>query len=142
MEFTGKIIMAGQVKSGVSQKSGNSWMTQDYVIEETVGNYPKRMCFSVFGEDRIKRMGISVGQELTVSFDIDAKEFNGKWYNELRAWKVESTRAELESQATEVSAQTASASTRQLTDEEREKIEQTKSLFDNGVKTDNSELPF
>lgn len=64
-------------------------MMQDYVIEETVGQYPKRMCFNVFGEDKIKNFNIQVGQELTVSFDVNAREYQGRWYNDIRAWKVE-----------------------------------------------------
>lgn len=89
MEFTGRIIAVLEARSGVARTTGNPWMMQDYVIEETVGQYPKRMCFNVFGEDKIKAMNIQVGQELTVSFDVNAREYQGRWYNDIRAWKVE-----------------------------------------------------
>ena len=52
--------------------------------------YPKRMVFEVFGEDRIKKFNVQQGQEVTVSFEIDAHEFNGRWFNEVRAWDVRS----------------------------------------------------
>lgn len=89
MEFTGRIIAVLEARSGTARSTGNPWMMQDYVIEETIGQYPKRMCFNVFGEDKIKNFNIQVGQELTVSFDVNAREYQGRWYNDIRAWKVE-----------------------------------------------------
>lgn len=88
MEFTGKIIAVLPARSGQAKSTGNPWMTQDYVIEETIGQYPKRMCFNVFGEDKIKQFNIQEGQELTVSFDINAREYQGRWYNDIRAWAI------------------------------------------------------
>lgn len=88
MEFTGRIIQVLPARSGQAKSTGNPWMTQDYVIEEAVGQYPKRMCFNVFGEEKIKQMNIQVGQELTVSFDVNAREYQGRWYNDIRAWAV------------------------------------------------------
>lgn len=87
MELTGKIIAVMPAKSGVSTKTGNNWMTQEYVIE-VPGQYPKRCAFSVFGEDRIKQFNIQSGDEVTIQFDIDAREFNGRWYNDVRAYNV------------------------------------------------------
>ncbi|MBQ7157622.1 MAG: DUF3127 domain-containing protein [Bacteroidaceae bacterium] len=88
MEISGKIIAVLEARSGQSAKTGSMWMSQEYVLE-TSEQYPKRMCFNVWGEDKIRQFGIQVGQELTVSFDIDAREYQGRWYNSLRAWKVE-----------------------------------------------------
>ena len=62
-------------------------MSQDYVIE-VPGQYPKKCVFRVFGEDRIKQFNIQMGEDLTVSFDIDAHEFNGRWFNDVRAFNV------------------------------------------------------
>jgi hypothetical protein len=63
-------------------------MKQEYVIE-VPGMYPRRCCFSLFGEDRIKQFALQVGeQNVTVQFDIDAHEHEGRWYNEIRAWNV------------------------------------------------------
>lgn len=89
MEFTGKIIAVLPERGGVS-RTGNEWKSQEYVIENH-DQYPRKMCFDVFGADKIAQFNIQVGQELTVSFDIDAREWNGRWFNSLRAWKVVAT---------------------------------------------------
>lgn len=88
MEFTGRIIKALEPRSGVSARTGNPWKMQDFVIEETMGQFPKRMVFNVFGEDNLNRFNIQEGQELTISFDVNAREYNGRWFNDIRAWNV------------------------------------------------------
>ena len=60
---------------------------QEYVLE-THEQYPKKLCFNVFGADKIAQFNIQAGDELTVSFDINAREYNGRWYNDIRAWRV------------------------------------------------------
>lgn len=87
MELTGKIIAVMPAKSGVSPKTGNNWMTQEYVIE-VPGQFPKRCAFSVFGEDRIKLFNIQNGEDITIQFDIDAREYNGRWFNDVRTYAV------------------------------------------------------
>ena len=87
MELTGKVIAIMAANSGVSARTGNSWMSQEYVIE-VPGQYPRKMLFRVFGEDRIKQFNIQAGEEVTVQFDIDAHEYNGRWFNEIRAYNV------------------------------------------------------
>ena len=87
MELTGRIIAVMQPRSGVSSRTGNPWMTQEYVLE-VPGQYPKRCVFNLFGEDRIKQFNIQAGEEVTVQFDIDAHEYNGRWYNDIRAYNV------------------------------------------------------
>lgn len=88
MELTGKIIAVLPANSGVSQRTGNPWMSQEYVIE-VPGQYPRKCVFRLFGEDRIKQFNIQNGEELTVSFDIDAHEYNGRWFNEIRAFNIQ-----------------------------------------------------
>ncbi|MBR4920755.1 MAG: DUF3127 domain-containing protein [Prevotella sp.] len=87
MDLTGKIIAVLPANSGVSSRTGNAWMSQEYVIE-VPGQYPRKCLFRVFGEDRIKQFNIQNGEELTISFDIDAHEYNGRWFNEIRAYNV------------------------------------------------------
>ena len=87
MELQGKVIVVGEPRSGVSKATGNPWMSQDYVIE-THEQFPKRMMFNVFGEDKIKQFNIQQGEDITVQFDIDAHEYNGRWFNEIRAYNV------------------------------------------------------
>ena len=87
MEITGKIIAVLPPKQGVSQSTGNAWMCQDYVLE-TQEMYPKKVCFNVFGAEKIQEMNIQLGETLTVSLEINASEYQGKWYNQVKGWKV------------------------------------------------------
>lgn len=87
MEIEGKIIAVLPAREGVSSR-GTNWKSQDYVIE-THEQYPRKCCFNVFGADRIAQFNIQTGEELRVSFDIDAHEYQGRWFNSLRAWKVD-----------------------------------------------------
>ena len=88
MEIKGRILAVLEEKSGTSQRTGNNWRCGQYVLE-TIEQYPKNILFEVFGEEKIHSMNIHIGEELTVFFDVDAREYNGKWYNQIRAWKVE-----------------------------------------------------
>lgn len=88
MEIIGKAIAALPVKSGVSQRTGEQWQSREYVIE-TQEQYPKKICFEVFGTDKLQEFNIRNNDLIKVHFDITAREYNGKWYNSIRAWKVE-----------------------------------------------------
>ena len=87
MELTGKIIAVMAAQSGVSARTGNAWMSQEYVIE-VPGQYPRKCVFRLFGEDRIKQFNIQQGEDLTIQFDIDAREYQGRWFNDIRAYNV------------------------------------------------------
>ncbi len=87
MDLTGKVIAILPARGGQSQRTGNPWMIQEYVIE-VPGTYPRKMMFNIFGEDRIKQFNIQAGEEITVQFDIDAREYNGRWYNDIRAFNI------------------------------------------------------
>lgn len=87
MEIEGKIIVVLPAREGTSAR-GTQWKSQDYVIE-THEQYPRKCCFNVFGADKIQLFNIQSGEELRVSFDIDAHEYQGRWFNSIRAWKVE-----------------------------------------------------
>ena len=88
MELEGKIIKVLESRSGTSARTGSPWKVQSFVLE-VPGQYPRRMAFEVFGEDKLTQWNIQEGQDLKVSFDIDAHEYSGRWYNSIRAWKVE-----------------------------------------------------
>lgn len=92
MEFTGKIIAVLPARGGVSKTTGNEWKSQEYVIENH-DQYPRKMCFDVFGAEKIAQFNIQLGEELTVSFDIDARQWQDRWFNSIRAWKVERVNA-------------------------------------------------
>ena len=87
MDLTGRIIAVLPAQSGVSARTGNPWMSQDYVIE-VPGQYPRKCLFRIFGEDRIKQFNIQMNEDVTVQFDIDAHEFNGRWFNDIRAYNI------------------------------------------------------
>lgn len=84
-DITGKIIVVLPTRSGTSAR-GTQWSSQTAVIE-THEQYPKSVAFDVLG-DKITEFNLQVGEEVTVSFDINAREFNGKWWNSVNAWRV------------------------------------------------------
>ena len=89
MEITGKIIAVLEARGGTSARTGSPWKMQDYVLETINEQYPRRICFNVFGEDKITSMNIQLNEILTVYFDINAREYQGRWFNDVRAWKVD-----------------------------------------------------
>lgn len=88
MEIEGKIISVLPMRSGIGKSTGTPWASQSFVIE-TEEQYPKKAVIDVFGEEKIKAFGLVEGRRIKVQFDIDAHEYQGKWYNSLRAWKFE-----------------------------------------------------
>ena len=86
MDLQGKVIAVLPVREGTSARG--PWKSQEYVIE-THDQYPKKMVFNVFGADRIDQFAIKAGEEVMVSFDIDAHEYNGRWFNNIRAWNIQ-----------------------------------------------------
>lgn len=75
------------VQSGRSAKG--DWAKQEFVIEYQEGNFPTKACFSVWGADKVKDLEkYSVGDQIKVAFNISSREFNGKWYTDLRAWRI------------------------------------------------------
>jgi hypothetical protein len=84
MELNGKIILINPVVSGES-KNG-IWKKQDFVIE-TDSQYPKKVCFTLWG-DKINKLEAVVGDKVNVSFDVESKESNGRWFTEARAWMI------------------------------------------------------
>lgn len=88
MEITGKIVVVMPAREGVSQSSGNPWKSQEYVIE-TQEMHPKKCCFNVFGAEKIQQFNIQLGEMLTVSIEINANEYQGRWYNKINAWQVQ-----------------------------------------------------
>lgn len=103
MELRGKMIVVQEPKSGISSKTGNPWMMQECVIE-VLGQFPRHCAFTVFGEDRIKQLNMQMGEDLTVQFDIDAREYNGRWFSDFRAYNVIRTQTTPQPQSIEESA--------------------------------------
>lgn len=89
MELIGKIILVLPERGGTSARTGSEWRVGSYVIETTTDRYPRKMVFDVFGADKIQQFNIQVGEMVRVSFDIDAHEYQGRWFNSIRAWNVD-----------------------------------------------------
>ncbi len=87
LQKTGIVIGILERTTGTS-KAGNEWIKQEFVIE-TEGEYPKKICFTLFNE-RVKVIdGIAEGEKVEVFFDVESREYNEKWYHNINAWKVE-----------------------------------------------------
>lgn len=84
-DITGKIIAVLPTKSGTSAR-GTQWSSQTAVIE-THEQYPKRVAFDVLG-DKITEFNLQVGEEVTVSFAIDARQYQDRWFNSIKAWNI------------------------------------------------------
>ncbi|MEI7504151.1 MAG: DUF3127 domain-containing protein [Paludibacter sp.] len=85
MEISGKIIAVLPIATG--QGKNGTWRSQDYVLE-TADQYPKKVCFNLFG-DKIDQFPIAIDEVVNVSFDVESKEYNGRWFTNVRAWKVD-----------------------------------------------------
>lgn len=87
MDIKGKIILALPEETVTSKSSGKSWKKREYVLE-THDQYPRKVHFDLFGE-RADQYPLSVGEEVTLYFDIESREYNNRWYTSIRGWKVE-----------------------------------------------------
>ena len=85
LTISGRIVSVLPLQHGES-KAGKPWQKQEYILD-TGGQYPKKVCFSLFGES-ITKFPLQVGQDVTVSIDIESREWNSRWYTEVRAWNV------------------------------------------------------
>ncbi len=85
MEITGTITQMLPEKTG-NGKNG-TWRKQE-VILETEGQYKKKICFSFWG-DKADTTILRQGATVKISFDLESREFNGKWYTEAKAWRVD-----------------------------------------------------
>ena len=88
MDVVGKIIAALPPKSGTSQSTGKPWQVNAYVLQ-TNEQTPKNIAFDVFGAERVEQYNLKVGDMVTVSIDIDAHEYNGRWFTSINGWKAE-----------------------------------------------------
>lgn len=90
MEIKGKIIQLLPLQTGMGKKG--QWKKQDFVIE-TPGQYPKKVCLSLWG-DKVDQYKVASGDVVTVTVDLESREYNGRWYTEARAWKLEKNGAQ------------------------------------------------
>lgn len=104
MKVTGTIEAKLPVAKGTS--ANGEWAKQEFVIKYKSGNYDNRVVLNVWGIDKVNDLArYKVGETVEVDFDINAREYNGKWYNDLRAWKIAESLKE-KAQATKAKATT------------------------------------
>lgn len=90
MQIQGNIVKVFEPRSGTSS-SGKQWSSLDFVVE-VPGQYARRIVLNIFGEERIKALAPKEGEvNVVVDFDIDAHEYNGRFYNEIKAWNITRT---------------------------------------------------
>lgn len=85
MEINGKIVQVLNEQSGTGRNG--VWRKRDYILE-TKGQYPKKVCITVWG-DKIDQFGLQVGEEVTLGIEIESREYNGRWYTDVKGWKAE-----------------------------------------------------
>ncbi|MBR4267897.1 MAG: DUF3127 domain-containing protein [Bacteroidales bacterium] len=86
LEIEGKFVQAFELRSGTSA-NGNNWSSQDFLLE-IPGQYVTNAVFNVFN-NRVPLDQFHNGDAIKVSFDIRGREYQGRWYNTLNAWKVD-----------------------------------------------------
>ncbi len=84
MDLNGKIIQLLGVQTG--QGKNGTWKKQEFILE-TGDTYPKKVCIAVWG-DKIDMSQFRIGDPVQVSFDVESREYNGRWYTDVKAWKV------------------------------------------------------
>lgn len=85
LKITGNVTQILEEQSGES-KNG-PWRKQDFVLE-TQGQYPKPVCITQWGE-KIEEFAVQEGEQITVHIDIQSREYNGRWYTDVKAWRVD-----------------------------------------------------
>lgn len=85
MQLTAKLIQVLPLQTGAGRNG--EWKKQDIIVE-TDGQYPKKICISIWG-DKIRPDLLQTGRSLTIDFDVESREFNGRWYTDVKAWKME-----------------------------------------------------
>ncbi|MDF2191185.1 DUF3127 domain-containing protein [Paraflavitalea sp. CAU 1676] len=84
MDISGKVLTLLPLQTG--QGKNGTWKKQDFILE-TADTYPKKVCIAVWG-DKIDMRSVVPGAQVTVSFDVESREFNGRWYTDVKAWKI------------------------------------------------------
>lgn len=86
MQLTATLVQILPLQTGAG-KNG-PWKKQDIILESTTDKYPKKVCVSIWG-DKIDENQLKIGNQITVSFDVESREYNGRWYTDIKAWKIE-----------------------------------------------------
>ncbi len=91
MQLTATLVQVLPLQKGTGRNG--EWKKQDIIVQ-TDGQYPKKVCISIWG-DKINDSILQTGKQLSISFDIESREYNGRWYTDVKAWKIEPAGAEM-----------------------------------------------
>ncbi|MCI7514406.1 MAG: DUF3127 domain-containing protein [Bacteroidales bacterium] len=98
LEIEGKIVNKLGVQTGTSSRG--SWSKQEFILEYQEGNFPTQVCMNVWGDDKVKDLEkFNIGDRVKASFNLSSREFNGRWYTDVRVWRMEKVGAAGFSQA-------------------------------------------
>ena len=88
MELEGRIARKLTVQTGTSARG--AWSKQEFVLEYQEGNFPTQVCMNVWGDDKVRELDkYQVGDKVKISFNLSSREYNGRWYTDVRAWRIE-----------------------------------------------------
>ena len=88
LELEGRIVRKLGVQTGTSARG--AWSKQEFVFEYQEGNYPTQVCMNVWGEDKVRDLDkYQVGDKVKIAFNLSSREYNGRWYTDVRAWRIE-----------------------------------------------------
>ena len=88
MEISGKIFKVLPKETG--EGKNGTWTKQSIVIETPHERYPKKVCVALWG-DLVTNNTFTEGVDISLEFDIESREFNGKWYTDVKAWRINNT---------------------------------------------------
>lgn len=89
MQLTAKLVQILPLQTGTGRNG--EWKKQDIIVE-TDGQYPKKICISIWG-DKINASQLVVGNALRIDFDVESREYNSRWYTDVKAWRIEAVGA-------------------------------------------------
>lgn len=93
LELEGRIARKLSVQTGTSARG--AWSKQEFIFEYQEGNYPAQICMNVWGEEKVRELEkYQVNDKVKISFNLSSREFNGRWYTDVRAWRIEPSGAQ------------------------------------------------
>ena len=88
LELEGRIARKLPVQQGTSARG--AWAKQEFIFEYQEGNFPSQICMNVWGEDKVRDLDkYQVGDKVKIAFNLSSREYNGRWYTDVRAWRIE-----------------------------------------------------
>ena len=88
LELEGRIARKLPVQQGTSARG--AWAKQEFIFEYQEGNFPAQICMNVWGEEKVRDLDkYQVGDKVKISFNLSSREYNGRWYTDVRAWRIE-----------------------------------------------------